>query len=115
MPQSALKGFPSGSVLVKDASDADFVNGHHQEVSIDMSGVRPGPSQFQQQAVLTVEDDTFVQERAETMQSIESTIVELGSIFQQLAHMVKEQEESIRRFVSFVVFILWCSITIYNW
>lgn len=31
------------------------------------------------------------------MQNIESTIVELGSIFQQLAHMVKEQEETIQR------------------
>uniref|UniRef100_A0A4W6EZP6 Syntaxin 5A n=1 Tax=Lates calcarifer TaxID=8187 RepID=A0A4W6EZP6_LATCA len=35
--------------------------------------------------------------RADTMQNIESTIVELGSIFQQLAHMVKEQEETIQR------------------
>ena len=31
------------------------------------------------------------------MQSIESTIVELGGIFQQLANMVKEQEEQIER------------------
>ena len=30
------------------------------------------------------------------MESIESTIVELGGIFQQLAHMVKEQEEQIQ-------------------
>ncbi|WAR19104.1 STX5-like protein, partial [Mya arenaria] len=30
-------------------------------------------------------------------QNIESTIVELGSIFTQLAHMVKEQEESVQR------------------
>ena len=32
------------------------------------------------------------------MENIESTIVELGSIFQELAHMVKEQEEQIERF-----------------
>jgi syntaxin 5 len=31
------------------------------------------------------------------MQNIESTIVELGGIFQQLAHMVKEQEEMVER------------------
>lgn len=31
------------------------------------------------------------------MQNIETTIVELGSIFQQLAHMVKEQEETVQR------------------
>jgi t-SNARE complex subunit (syntaxin) len=33
------------------------------------------------------------------MQNIESTIVELGGIFQQLAHMVKEQEEMVERLV----------------
>jgi len=32
------------------------------------------------------------------MQNIESTIVELGGIFQQLAHMVKEQEEMVERY-----------------
>lgn len=41
--------------------------------------------------------DSYIQTRADTMQNIESTIVELGSIFQQLAHMVKEQEETIQR------------------
>ena len=35
------------------------------------------------------------------MQNIESTIVELGGIFQQLAHMVKEQEEMVERYISF--------------
>lgn len=38
-----------------------------------------------------------MQSRAETMQNIESTIVELGGIFQQLAHMVQEQEEMVER------------------
>lgn len=41
--------------------------------------------------------DAYVQSRAETMQNIESTIVELGGIFRQLAHMVKEQEEMVER------------------
>lgn len=41
--------------------------------------------------------DAYMQSRAETMQNIESTIVELGGIFQQLAHMVKEQEEMVER------------------
>ncbi|CAG0918135.1 unnamed protein product [Notodromas monacha] len=96
MPMSAVKGFPSGSVLAKDAPDLDMLHGNGS-VTIDMGGVQPSPNQLQQQAMLAVEQDSYVQERAETMQGIESTIVELGSIFQQLAHMVKEQEESIRR------------------
>lgn len=47
--------------------------------------------------VCVCQQDSYIQSRADTMQNIESTIVELGSIFQQLAHMVKEQEETIQR------------------
>ncbi|XP_039549946.1 syntaxin 5A, like isoform X1 [Pimephales promelas] len=50
-----------------------------------------------QQMQLINEQDSYIQNRADTMQNIESTIVELGSIFQQLAHMVKEQEETVQR------------------
>ena len=44
------------------------------------------------------------QERSETMKNIESTVVELGAIFQQLAHMVKEQEEMVQRSVQGLLF-----------
>nr|KAF6279550.1 syntaxin 5 [Pipistrellus kuhlii] len=54
-------------------------------------------SRTSQQLQLIDEQDSYIQSRADTMQNIESTIVELGSIFQQLAHMVKEQEETIQR------------------
>jgi len=33
--------------------------------------------------------DDYLYSRANAMQNIESTIVELGGIFQQLAHMIK--------------------------
>ncbi len=36
-------------------------------------------------------DTGYLHSRANTMQNIESTIVELGGIFQQLAHMIKDQ------------------------
>jgi len=42
------------------------------------------------------------------MNNIEQTIVELGSIFQQLAHMVKEQEEVVQRWVPPVTCVLTC-------
>ena len=42
---------------------------------------------------MTDQTDEYLQSRADAMQSIEGTIVELGGIFQQLAHMIKEQEE----------------------
>ena len=41
--------------------------------------------------------DQYLQNRADTMQDIEYTIVELGGIFNQLAHMVKEQDELVDR------------------
>ncbi|XP_022118452.1 syntaxin-5 [Pieris rapae] len=59
-------------------------------------GFREASLQAQQMA-LKDDSDTYVQQRAETMHNIESTIVELGGIFQQLAHMVKEQDEAIGR------------------
>ncbi|KAM4018440.1 syntaxin-5 isoform 1-T2 [Anomaloglossus baeobatrachus] len=61
------------------------------DVTIEMD------SKVSQQLQLIDEQDSYIQSRADTMQNIESTIVELGSIFQQLAHMVKEQEETIQR------------------
>ena len=51
------------------------------------------------QAQLYEQDDEYVQSRATAMESIEQTIVELGGIFQSLAHLVSEQEEQIKRFV----------------
>ena len=39
-------------------------------------------------------DLSYLQSRADAMQNIESTIVELGGIFNQLAHIIKEQEET---------------------
>ena len=50
--------------------------------------------QQQQQVAL---QDTYYSSRAEALQNVESTIVELGGIFQQLAHMVGAIKGSSRR------------------
>lgn len=63
-------------------------------VTIDLE---PAMGQLMLQQAIQDDTDAYVQSRAETMQNIESTIVELGGIFQQLAHMVKEQEEMVER------------------
>lgn len=52
-----------------------------------------GPSNGQQAQMQLQPQDSYLTNRAEAMQNVESTIVELGGIFQQLAHMVKEQGE----------------------
>ncbi|KAM9470082.1 syntaxin-5a isoform 2-T2 [Clarias gariepinus] len=77
----------SSSVLMQDESRS-----LGSDVAIDMDS-SANPLQLQ----LIDEQDSYIQSRADTMQNIESTIVELGSIFQQLAHMVKEQEETVQR------------------
>lgn len=64
------------------------------DVSIDLGETS---SLQTQQMALRDDTDSYIQQRAETMHNIESTIVELGGIFQQLAHMVKEQDEAIGR------------------
>lgn len=90
LPPSALQGHYTGSVLLHD--EASHGGG---DVAIDMEGMDRTP--FHQQLQVIQDQDAYIQERADTMQSIETTIVELGSIFQQLAHMVKEQEEMVQR------------------
>jgi len=43
------------------------------------------------------EQDDFIQSRSTAIESIESTISELGQIFSQLAGMVAEQRETVQR------------------
>ncbi|KAM7288574.1 syntaxin-5 [Ixodes scapularis] len=97
MPPSALSGH-AGSVLLADEY-ARSTGGSAGDYSINMEGggARQRQLQSQQQMLLLDEQESYIQSRADTMQNIESTIVELGSIFQQLAHMVKEQEEMVQR------------------
>ena len=44
--------------------------------------------QAQSQALMVPQQDTYLNSRAEALHNVESTITELGGIFQQLAHMV---------------------------
>lgn len=41
--------------------------------------------------------DTYIQQRSNAIESIETTIAELGQIFTQLANMVAEQRETVQR------------------
>jgi syntaxin 5 len=43
---------------------------------------------LQQDQQMVVRQDTYLDSRAAALQNVESTIHELGGIFQQLAHMV---------------------------
>ncbi len=49
---------------------------------------QPLQAQQQQQLVLAQPQDNYLASRNEALHQVETTIHELGSIFQQLAHMV---------------------------
>ena len=50
-----------------------------------------------QQMQLVEQQDNYIQSRSTAIESIESTIAELGQIFTQLATMVSEQRETVQR------------------
>lgn len=55
---------------------------------------------FAQQQQLAVQQDSYMQSRAEALQNVESTIHELSNIFTQLATMVSQQGELAIRWTS---------------
>ncbi|EJD52111.1 t-SNARE [Auricularia subglabra TFB-10046 SS5] len=68
-------------------------------LAVDIDAVeegRAGGSAYQQMQ-LVEQQDTYIQSRSTAIESIESTIAELGQIFQQLATMVAEQRETVQR------------------
>eukprot|EP01137_Pigoraptor_chileana_P030692 Opistho-2@17536 len=74
----------SSSPLFRDeGGDADF--------TLDVSGSAYQQLQFANQ------ESSYIQSRSDAVQSIEATIVELGGIFQQLAHLVHAQDEQLQR------------------
>lgn len=58
----------------------------------------PMITQQQQQEMMVMEQDRYIDHRSSAIESIESTIAELGGIFQQLATMVAEQRETVQRY-----------------
>lgn len=86
LPPSVVSG-KQGSLLLQEEASSN-------SIAIDLE---PAMNHQLMQQAMQDDTDAYVQSRAETMQNIESTIVELGGIFQQLAHMVKEQEEMVER------------------
>ena len=85
---SSPQGYHTGSVL---AMNDDMAGGTGGDAVIDMGGAMSG------QMMVHQDNDTYYASRADAMHTIESTIVELGGIFTQLAHMVKEQQEMVER------------------
>jgi len=98
---SATRHSPAPSGSASGATNGSFMIDMDGDESGGASGGAPAAtshmSQQMQQLALIDETDSYIQERSDAMQNIESTVVELGQIFTQLATMVKEQEEMIQR------------------
>lgn len=104
--QAPLFAQPGASFLPQNARRNPFappppIHGNLQ-TSIDGSDVNGDAknemtpllsSTQQQQQFMIPQQDSYLTSRQEALNQVESTIVELGNIFQQLAHMVQEQGE----------------------
>lgn len=74
---------PSNDILALDLGAAE-------------EGSATGGDAFMQMQ-LVEQQDNYIQSRSTAIESIESTIAELGQIFTQLAQMVAEQRETVQR------------------
>lgn len=85
-PNSKGKGraFQNEDVLALDLDSAEEGSTKH------------GGNAFMQMQQIE-QQDSYIQSRSTAIESIESTIAELGQIFTQLANMVAEQRETVQR------------------
>jgi syntaxin 5 len=76
-------------------------NSAFQQMELVEQQVRPMPCFWYRARSLTCPQwpmqDSYIQSRSTAIESIETTIAELGQIFNQLAHMVAEQRETVQR------------------
>ncbi|GBE77792.1 Integral membrane protein [Sparassis crispa] len=75
---------PNGDILAMDLGSAEEGSVNH------------GGNAFMQMQ-LVEQQDSYIQSRSTAIETIESTIAELGQIFTQLAQMVAEQRETVQR------------------
>ncbi|VEU24303.1 DEKNAAC105580 [Brettanomyces naardenensis] len=87
-----LASFSSNLAADPDVSDISQLNGLGKD-----GDILALPDQSQQMMLLEEQDSRYLQERNNAVDIIESTINEVGGLFQQLATMVQEQGEVIQR------------------
>ncbi|AAS53581.2 AFR210Cp [Eremothecium gossypii ATCC 10895] len=104
---SLQDGLPMGGMGVSSGSAAAYNSANPFMSSLlaedDASGQPNGQLSLpNEESVLLLEEQQtanqqYLQERGRAVETIESTIQEVGNLFQQLAHMVQEQGETIQR------------------
>jgi len=67
-------------------------------LAMDLTSAEEGMGgSYMQMQIMEEQQNSYIQSRSTAIESIESTIAELGQIFSQLAHMVAEQRETVQR------------------
>eukprot|EP00271_Cylindrocystis_brebissonii_P018446 TRINITY_DN5224_c0_g1_i1.p1 TRINITY_DN5224_c0_g1~~TRINITY_DN5224_c0_g1_i1.p1 ORF type:complete len:366 (-),score=59.32 TRINITY_DN5224_c0_g1_i1:212-1309(-) len=91
---SSANGIPSTSSSSPSASQLFSQSTSSRRSYNPYKTSDPHDQQYQQQDMIVVQQqDGFMRSRSEALHSVESTIVELGTIFQRLAGMVQQQGE----------------------
>ncbi|KAG2023012.1 integral membrane protein sed5 [Coprinopsis cinerea AmutBmut pab1-1] len=105
-PPSLLYGSKTNPDPMGDGSPAKFdpkgkgraaQNGDVLALDLDSAEEGSANGGAFQQMQLIEQQDSYIQQRSSAIESIETTIAELGQIFTQLAHMVAEQRETVQR------------------
>lgn len=90
MPGSSM----GRSVLLYQGNQSSQTSSGDSSTILNMDLIQ---KQQMQKRLIINEEETFLRDRANAMQTVEQTIIELGGMFQQLATMIKEQDEAIQR------------------
>ncbi|GMK58784.1 hypothetical protein CspeluHIS016_0602260 [Cutaneotrichosporon spelunceum] len=84
----------TGAVEDRKGKSRALPDGGNDFLALNIDGPQ-GDDYMQTQ--LVEQQDNYIQSRSTAIESIESTIAELGQIFSQLANMVAEQRETVQR------------------
>ncbi|KAG0196523.1 cis-Golgi t-SNARE syntaxin [Mortierella sp. GBA30] len=96
--QQQANTFSSDSPLYNlDRRPASNTNAQKDVLSLDLSTPSQQLQQQQEQVQLVDANNQYIESRSTAIESIESTLHELGGIFQQLAQMVSEQRDMVQR------------------
>ncbi|CDU23224.1 probable syntaxin, vesicular transport protein [Sporisorium scitamineum] len=92
--QGSSDGYDPNGKSKANAAESDFLA---LDMGSSSNGTSAGGDQFMQMQLMEHSQNNYMQQRSSAIESIESTISELGQIFSQLAHMVAEQRETVQR------------------
>jgi len=98
--QRSLDPMGDGSASRTDAKGKGRARANGDVLALDLMSAEEGNSNANgpyAQMQIVEQQDSYIQTRSTAIESIESTIAELGQIFSQLATMVAEQRETVQR------------------